>query len=136
MSLRRSLLALAALPILAIAGCDWGSTDPVSLSLSFEAAHTLNPDGSCRVQFVASASGFGTAQWSRVVVRESGAVVADYAGADVAQFWGASDISAGERQLSAPFEAPDAAADVEIEVVYRITGPERIVPLRPNCSAA
>lgn len=135
MALRRRLIALSALPALALAGCDWGSTDPVSLSLEFAQAHVLNADGSCQVQYVASAFGYGRASWDRVIVRESGAVVAQYDGAQTAQFWGQANISAGERQTSAAFEAPDAAEDVVIAVTYRITGPERNVELRPNCAA-
>ncbi len=134
--LRNRLLALSAVPILSLAGCDWGSTEPVSLSLEFVASHTLNADGSCVVQFVASAFGFGSAQWDRVTVRRSGTVLADYSGSQTAQFWGDADISAGDQQPSTPFVAPDAAAGVVIQVDYRITGPVRTVELQPNCSAA
>lgn len=134
--LRNRLAALAVLPVLALAGCDWGSTEPVSLSLEFVANHSLNSDGSCVVQFVASASGYGSAQWDHVTVRRSGTVLAEYDGAQTAQFWGEAGIAAGAQQASAPFTAPDAANGVSIEVDYRISGPVRTVTLQPNCSAA
>src|SRR5690606_1632036 len=122
-------------PVLALAGCELGSTEPVSLSLEFEGAHTLNADGTCRVVYTASAFGIGRARWDRVIVRESGSVVAQYSGAETAQFWGQVDISAGQRLTSAPYVAPDAGEDVVIDVFYRVTGPERQVTLAPNCTA-
>lgn len=127
---------LSVLFLLALAGCDWGSTTPVSIELEFGPAHTLNADGTCTVQFVAKAYGFGAAHWTRVVVRRSSTVLATYEGAQTAQFWGSQTISAGETQTSAPFDAPEAAANVVVELMYRIGGPERgPVELRPSCTA-
>jgi hypothetical protein len=134
--IRSRLFALSALPALALAGCDWGSTEPVSISLGFTPSHSLNPDGSCVVQYVAEASGFGSATWDRVTVRRSGNVVADYTGAQTADFWGAARIEAGEQQFSVPFVAPNGGTGTEIEVLYRIAGPQRSVDLQPACPAA
>lgn len=132
--IRRRLLCLAALPVLALAGCDLGTTEPVSISLQFPHNHTLNTDGSCQVQFIARAFGYGTAEWSRVVIRESNTVVREYVGAEVREFWGDTEISAGEEQRSTPFLAQDAAENVQIDVMYRVIGPERTVELNPSCA--
>lgn len=130
----RSILSV--LFVLALAGCDLGSTVPVSIELEFVPNHKLNANGTCSVSFVARATGFGSAQWTRVVVRRGGSAIATYEGAQTAQFWGSQSISAGEVQPSTPFDAPQAA-DVLVEVSYRIGGPERgPVQLRPSCPSS
>ena len=127
---------LPALLLLALAGCDWGSTTPVSIEMEFLPNHSLNENGSCTVSFVAKAYGFGSAQWVRVVVRRSSTALATYEGAQTAQFWGSQTIAAGQTQSSVPFDAPGAAADVVVDVSYRIGGPERTIQLRPACGTA
>lgn len=123
---------LSALALLVLAGCDL-STEPVSIALEFIPDHALNTDGSCTVRYAARASGFGEAEWTRVTVTRAGSVVEEYIGERTAAFWGASSIEAGEQQISSPFTAPNAAASVQIEVAFRITGPERTRQLVPDC---
>lgn len=126
---------LTALALPALAGCDLGTVDPVSLSLTFQPDHALNEDGTCTVQYTAIASGFGDAEWERVTVRRAGTAVQEYVGSETAQFWGASSISAGQVQESAPYIAPDGGADTVIEVQYDITG-SRTTPLNVVCPQA
>jgi hypothetical protein len=123
---------LSVLALLALAGCEF-ATDPVSIVLEFVPDHTLNADGSCTVRYAAQASGIGEAEWTRVTITRAGSVVEEFVGDRTAAFWGASTIEAGEQQVSAPFTAPNAAASVQIEVAFRITGPERTRQLAPDC---
>lgn len=127
-----SAAVVAALAVLGAAGCDLGAVDPVSLQLTFQPDHTLNADGTCTVQYVAVASGFGSAQWDRVTILRNGNAVEDFVGAETAAFWGASSIRAGQAQESTAFIAPNGGANTVVEVHYEITGPRR-TPLNVVC---
>lgn len=128
--LRHLLLLLP----LSLAGCELG-TEAVSLNVQFVANHELNEDGSCTVQFVAQAFGFGTLHWDRVTIRQGTSVVAEYTGAETAEYWGAAQIRAGETQASDPFVAPDGAAGTQVELQYRAGDSSRSTTLAPTCSA-
>lgn len=131
----RFRFAVAALLLPVLAGCDFGGTQPISISLEFIPNHTLNVDGTCSIQFAARAQGIGTAQWTRVEIRRNNGVVASYEGQQTREYWTQSTISAGEQLLSVPFRAPDAGANVMVIIRYRITGPERETQLQPSCTA-
>lgn len=129
----RLRLGLLCMALAMLAGCDWGSTSPVSITVDFQQLVALNEDGSCTIRYSALAAGIGSAQWVRVAILESGTVVREFSGAQVAEFWGARTISAGEQQISEPYRSPNRGANVQIEVVYRVTGPERTITLTPAC---
>lgn len=128
-------LALAALASLGVAACDWASTEPISMTLDFRPDLTLHPDSSCTVQYVVEASGVGTAQWVSVTLVRPGQPDRRYSGAETAEFWGERSIAAGSKQISAPFDVPNAGAGTQIDITYRISS-ERTTQLRPNCEAS
>ena len=127
---RRLLVALlAAAPM----GCDW-TTEPVALEIQFVGDHTTNADGTCTVQFAVRAAGIGTLAWQRVAIVEDGTVVEELRGAETAEFWGSSQLMAGQQQLSAPFDAPGRALDTRIELTFQVGEADaRETELRPDC---
>lgn len=127
-------VALAALASLGAAGCDWASTEPISMTLDFRPAHTLHADSTCTVQYAVEASGIGTAQWLSVAITRPGQPEQRYSGAETAEFWGARSIAAGSRQVSAAFDVPDAGEGTQIDITYRISA-ERSTSLRPDCAS-
>lgn len=107
---------------------------PIALDLALEPSYVPNGDGTCTARITTIASGIGTATWERVTIARGGVAQTEYTGAQVADFWGATSISAGQIQESTPIDLPATASDYDLVLRYGIGGSVRDMTLRMDCA--
>jgi hypothetical protein len=112
--MKRFLVGL--LLLAGVSACDL--TEPHLLSLEI-IEEFLPAETGCGLRLNAVALGIGEFQWDRVAIATADGIVAEYVGAETAEFWGQSHITAGEELASIVLDIPDP--DVPLQSLFEVS---------------